>query len=172
MVGRPNKDASVIERFQFRNAMAQLGAAVNVITTTGTGGWLGFTASAVCSVTDDPPTMLVCMNRGSVLNEEFKAAGVLCVNTLASVQEPLSELFAGVGSVPMAERFGHAAWSVLETGAPVLDGAVASVDCRIVQVTEVGTHSVMFCEAVACRVGEAREGLIYFGRAYHRVAAA
>ncbi len=168
----PAKDVGVIERVQFRNAMARLGAAVNVITTDGPDGWLGFTASAVCSVTDEPPTMLVCMNRGSVLNEAFKAAGVLCVNTLTSAQEPLSGLFAGVGSVPMAERFGRARWSVLETGAPVLDGAVVSVDCRIVQVTEVGTHSVMFCEAVACRVGEAREALIYFGRAYHRVAAA
>ena len=162
----------MIDRQQFRDAMARLGTAVNVITTVGPDGRLGFTASAVCSVTDDPPTMLVCMNRGSALNEAFKVAGVLCINTLASVQEPLSGLFAGSGDVPMAERFGRAQWSSLVTGAPVLDGALVSVDCRIAQVTEVGTHSVMFCEAVASRMGETRDGLIYFGRAYHRVAAA
>lgn len=161
----------MIDRQQFRDAMARLGAAVNVITTVAPDGWLGFTASAVCSVTDDPPTMLVCMNRGSALNEAFKGAGVLCINTLASVQEPLSGLFAGSGNVPMAERFARAQWSTLTTGAPVLDGAVVSVDCRIAQVTEVGTHSVFFCEALALRIGDTRDGLIYFGRAYHRVAA-
>lgn len=162
----------MIDRQQFRDAMARLGAAVNVITTVAPDGWLGFTASAVCSVTDDPPTMLVCMNRGSALNEAFKSAGVLCINTLASVQEPLSGLFAGAGSVPMAERFARAQWSTLITGAPVLDGAIVSVDCRIVQVTEVGTHSVVFCEAQALQIGDTRDGLIYFGRAYHRVGAA
>ncbi len=163
----------MIDRQHFRDAMARLGAAVNVITTiTAAGERLGFTASAVCSVTDDPPTMLVCMNRGSALNVAFKAAGVLCINTLASVQEPLSGLFAGVDDVPMAARFERANWSVMQSGAPVLDGAVVSVDCRIAQITEVGTHTVFFCEAVASQVGGAQDGLIYFGRAYHRVAAA
>ena len=162
----------MIDRNQFRDAMARLGSAVNIITTVGQSGWLGFTASAVCSVTDDPPTILVCMNRGSALNEAFKVAGVLCLNTLASAQEPLSGLFAGVGDIPMAERFERAQWSTLATGAPVLDGAVVSVDCRIAQVTEVGTHSVMFCQAMASRMGATQDGLIYFGRAYHRVAAA
>ena len=162
----------MIDRQQFRDSMARLGAAVNIVTTVGPQGWLGFTASAVCSVTDDPPTMLVCMNRGSALNKAFKASGILCINTLASVQEPLSGLFAGIGNVPMAERFEQARWATLATGAPVLDGAVVAVDCRIAQVTEVGTHSVMFCEAIASRMGETRDGLIYFGRAYHRVAAA
>ena len=54
-----------MDRKEYRNAMARLGAAVNIVTTDGEGGRAGFTASAVCSVTDDPPTLLVCMNRGS-----------------------------------------------------------------------------------------------------------
>jgi len=52
-----------VSREQFRDAMARLGAAVNIVTTDGTAGRAGFTASAVCSVTDDPPTLLVCLNR-------------------------------------------------------------------------------------------------------------
>ena len=162
----------MIERTAYRDAMARLGAAVNVITTDGPAGRLGFTASAVCSVTDAPPTLLVCMNRGSTANEAFKANGVLCVNTLAASQEPLSPLFAGVGDVAMHARFTHATWSALDTGSPVLAGAVVSFDCRIVQVTEVGTHSVVFCEVQALQSGPAHEGLIYFGRAYHRIMAA
>ncbi|WP_198511682.1 flavin reductase, partial [Bacillus subtilis] len=51
-----------VEKTEFRNAMSRLGAAVNIITTEGPAGRAGFTASAVCSVTDSPPTLLVCLN--------------------------------------------------------------------------------------------------------------
>ena len=56
-----------VEKQAYREAMARLGAAVNVITTDGPGGRAGFTASAVCSVTDSPPTLLVCANRTNEL---------------------------------------------------------------------------------------------------------
>jgi flavin reductase len=158
-----------VDQEAYRNAMARLGAAVSVVTTDGPAGSGGFTASAVCSVTDAPPTLLVCMNRGSDLNAMFKANGVLCVNTLSAQQEALSDLFAGYGEVTMTARFAEAQWSQLSTGSPVLQEATVSFDCRIVQVTEVGTHSVLFCEVVALRSGSLQEGLIYFGRAYHRI---
>lgn len=149
--------------------MARLGAAVNVVTTRGAQGPCGLTASAVCSVTDDPPTLLLCINRESDLNETFKASGVLCVNTLAASQEALSPLFAGFTAVPQAERFETGVWTTLATGAPVLSGAVVSFDCRVAQVTEVGTHTVFFCEVMAIQASGAHEGLIYFGRSYHRI---
>jgi flavin reductase len=154
----------------YREAMARLGAAVNVVTTNGPAGRFGFTASAVCSVTDDPPTLLVCQNRGSDSNIAFKRNGVLCVNTLTAGQQELSDVFSSHLN-DMDTRFAAGAWGVAETGAPVLQGAVASFDCRIVQVTEVGTHSVLFCEVAAIRQGSVHEGLIYFGRLYHPVRA-
>ena len=159
----------LVDQAAYRDAMARLGAAVSVITTVGPTGRSGFTASAVCSVTDDPPTLLVCMNRGSTSHEAFKANGVLCVNTLSARQEALSPLFAGQVEASMEERFDAAAWTVLATGAPVLAEAVVSFDCRIVQVAEVGTHSVFFCAVEAIQAGVEREALIYFGRSYHRV---
>ena len=149
--------------------MARLGAAVNVVTTIGTEGPKGLTASAVCSVTDDPPTLLLCINRESEMNEAFKESGVLCVNTLAASQEELSPLFAGFTGVPQAERFTTGTWTALATGAPVLAEAVVSFDCRVTQWTEIGTHTVFFCEVEAIQTGEAHEGLIYFGRSYHRI---
>ncbi|MCW3476724.1 flavin reductase [Limobrevibacterium gyesilva] len=149
--------------------MARLGAAVNVITSDGPGGRRGFTASAVCSVTDDPPTLLVCLNRNSDSNAALKENRVLCVNTLAASQEHLSPIFAGMTEHDVEGRFSAANWTTLTTGAPVLHGAVVSFDCRIVQVTEVGTHSVFFCEVEAIQHGPAHEGLIYFGRGYHPV---
>src|SRR5690349_15766224 len=138
-----------VEKQAYREAMARLGAAVNVITTDGPGGRAGFTASAVCSVTDTPPTLLVCANRANDSYPAMKANGVLCVNTLAGAHEPLSPLFAGLTDHTMAARFEGATWHRLATGAPALDGALASFDCRIVQIIEVGTHDVFICEADA-----------------------
>lgn len=149
----------------YRDAMARLGAAVNVVTTDGPAGRHGFTASAVCSVTDSPPTLLVCLNRGSSASATVHANRVLCVNTLAAGQENLSTRFGS--RVPAAERFAAGEWDPGVTGSPVLKGALASFDCRIVRHVEVGTHDVLFCEVVGIGDEGAREGLIYFLRRYH-----
>jgi flavin reductase len=155
---------------QFRDAMARLGAAVNVVTTDGKAGRTGFTASAVCSVTDDPPTLLVCVNRSSKGNALFKANGVLCVNTLASGCRALSDAFAGKGGLDAEGRFALAKWSKLVTGAPVLeDHAVVAFDCRVTEVLEKGSHSVLFAEIEAIRQGASGSALIWYGRDYHPI---
>ena len=69
----------------------------------------------------------------------------------------------------MPERFALATWLRLATGAPALETAAASFDCTIDQITEVGTHSVFFCSVKAIRMGANAAGLIYHGRAYHRI---
>ncbi len=162
-------ESVAIDRTQFREAMARLGAAVNIITTKGPDGDTGFTASAVCSVTDDPATILVCMNRSSSQHDIFKAAGVLCVNILTHEDEDLSPLFAGKGNLPMAERFAHAKWLRLTTGAPALESAAAALDCKIDRIVEAGTHSVIFCAVQAIHLGSKSSGLVYHGRAYHKI---
>jgi len=70
-------------RQEYRDGMARLGAAVNIIKTDGPAGRSGMTASAVVSVTDDPPTLAVCINRSSRNNEIIKINGVLAINTLS-----------------------------------------------------------------------------------------
>jgi flavin reductase len=153
----------------YREAMARFGAAVNVITTDGPGGRAGFTASAVCSVTDSPPTLLVCANRTNDSYPAMKANAVLCVNTLASAHEDLSPVFAGLTDHTMQARFDGATWHTMLTGAPVLDGALVAFDCRIDQIVEVGTHDVFICPVEAVELGTVHEGLIYYARGYHRV---
>ena len=159
----------LIDKQSYRTAMARVGAAVHVVTTDGPAGRRGFTASAVCSVTDDPPTLLLCLNRNSDSNQTLRANRVLCVNTLAAGQRHLSPIFAGMTDHDVDGRFASASWTTLETGSPILEDAVVSFDCRIVQVTEVGTHGVFFCEVQAIHPGTGREGLIYFDRDYHPV---
>jgi flavin reductase len=161
--------AMAVEKQAYREAMARLGAAVNVITTDGPGGRAGFTASAVCSVTDNPPTLLVCANRTNDSYPAMKQNGVLCVNTLAGAHEGLSPVFAGLTEHTMEARFEGATWHRLATGAPVLDGALVAFDCRICRIVEVGTHDVFICSVEAVEVGTVHEGLIYYARGYHRI---
>jgi len=154
-----------VEKQDFRNAMARLGSAVNIITTDGPGGRAGFTASAVCSVTDTPPTLLVCLNRSASVYSVFKQNQTLCVNTLAAEHESLSKLFGG--KTPMDMRFSAARWSTLATGAPMLHGAIVSFDCQISQIVSVGTHDILFCQVVALTRNDDSHGLAYFDRRYH-----
>jgi flavin reductase len=158
-----------VNKEAYREAMARLGAAVNVIATDGPGGRAGFTASAVCSVTDTPPTLLICANRSNDSYAALKGNGVVCVNTLTAGQQELSPVFAGLTDHSIEHRFDVGSWSTLVTGAPVLENAAVAFDCRIDKVVEVGTHDVFFCIVEAVRLGEAHEGLIYYGRSYHRV---
>lgn len=157
-------DAVAVEKQAFRDAMARLGAAVNIITTDGPAGRAGFTASAVCSVTDTPPTLLVCLNRSTSVWSVFDANRQLCVNTLAAGQEALSSLFGG--KTPVAERFQVAQWRRGVTGSPMLEGALISFDCRISEITRVGTHDVLFCEVLAISRSDEAHGLAWFDRGY------
>ncbi len=159
----------IADRLHFREAMSRLGAAVNIITTSGPDGDAGFTASAVTSVTDSPPTLLVCINRHASLHDAITTAGFLCVNVLSHEHQGLSPVFAGTGNLPMAERFALAKWLRLSTGAPALEGAAANFDCTIDRIIEVGTHSVVICAVRAIHLGSASSGLIYHGRTYHKV---
>ncbi|MCR4466218.1 flavin reductase [Burkholderia sp. SCN-KJ] len=160
-----------VERQDFRNAMAQLGAAVNVITTDGAAGRAGMTASAVCSVTDEPPTVAVCINRTSRSHPLFKANGVLCVNTVSAEQEDVSSVFAGVTKCSPEQRFETGEWTKMATGAPVLRDALVSFDGRITDVVEKGTHTVFFVEVDAVRHSDSA-GLVYFRRSFHPVGTA
>jgi flavin reductase len=157
----------VVDQKLYRDAMARLGAAVNIITTDGPGGRRGFTASAVCSVTDTPPTLLVCLNRSSDSNQALKDNRVACVNVLHANQQHLSPVFAGMTEGDYATRFATAEWATLPSGTLALRGALVSFECRVVQVAEVGTHSVFFCEVDAVHNGEPGQGLVYFARRYH-----
>jgi flavin reductase len=149
----------------FRDAMAVIGAAVHIITTDGPAGAGGFTASAVTSVTDTPPSLLVCINRNVSSFQALIANGVLCVNTLSTAHRDVSRLFSQ--KVDMAVRFSAARWRAGITGAPLLMDAVASFDCRINDRKDVGTHAVLFCDVLGVTLGGADDALIYHRRAYH-----
>jgi flavin reductase len=157
-----------IEPEAFREAMSRLGAAVHVVTTDGPGGKGGFTATAVCALSDAPAMLLVCLNRRSRSTGPFHANGVFCVNTLRAGEEAIATAFAGRTGEPEA-RFAVGEWMTLATGSPVLASAVVAFDCRIVEVKSVATHNVFIAAIDAVRLGPAGQALVYHDRAYKRV---
>ena len=166
----PHSNYLDLQRTEFRQAMARLGAAVNIITSNGPAGRCGITATAVCSVSDTPPTMLVCLNRASAMNQVFKDNGVLCVNVLAADQEALACEFAGMTGVAMEQRFANPAWSEGRRNLPVLNAALASLQGRITRVEEVGSHSILIVEIDRIHLSrEEQDSLLYLGRVFHRL---
>lgn len=157
----------MIEATDFRNAMSLLSSAVNVITTSGVSGRHGFTASAVCGVSDTPATLLVCMNKAARSHVHFIANKVLSVNVLGAHHQYLSHAFSS--KMSSEQRFEQAVWTVLETGAPILADALVSFDCEIEQCHEVGTHTIFICRIVATQYSQQNLGLVYFNRHYHHV---
>ena len=151
----------------YRNAMSQLAGAVNIVTTDGPAGKAGFAATAVCSVSDNPPTLLVCLNRNSSAHKSVVANGVVCINTLAGEQEELSGIFGG--KTPMDVRFASGTWTTLETNAPVLEGALVSFDCRFRTINDGVTHDILMCEVLYTVIWGGEEALMYFKRAYRQL---
>src|ERR1700757_1026770 len=123
-----------VEATTFREAMSRMGAAVHVVTTAGPAGKTGATATAVCSVSDAPPTLLMCLNRRSQTNPIVVENGVFCVNTLGHDGAELADIFAGRTGVQGSDRFTAGEWTTLTTGSPVLSTAVVAFDCRIIEV--------------------------------------
>lgn len=160
---------SITRRQSFRNAMSRLAAGVNIVTTDGLAGRAGFAATAICSVTDTPPTLLVCLNRNSSAFAAVNGNRTLCVNVLDDSHADLCRLFGG--GTPLTQRFSSGAWGVGDGGCPRLDGALASFDCRITSMTSCGTHVVLLCEVNTVITHEGGSALIYFARGYHTLAA-
>jgi flavin reductase len=164
----PDSVASVAAPL-FREAMSRLGAAVHVVTTAGPAGRAGATATAVCSVSDAPPMLLVCLHRNSRGGPVLRENRVFCVNTLGADSEAIADVFAGRTGVAPAERFGAGEWSTLKTGAPVLAAAVVAFDCRLVEIRAVGSHNVIFGAVEDIRLGPPGPVLVYHERAYKRM---
>lgn len=164
-----SSSVTTVDAKTFRDAMSRSGAAVHIITTSGVAGKTGFTATAVTSVSDQPATLLVCLNRRSQITPVLKQNGVLCINTLGANEEAIADVFAGRTGIFMSERFTHGTWTTLKTGAPVLTSAVVAFDCRIFEVKEIASHNIFFAGVEAVRLGDQSPALVYHERSYKRV---
>ena len=145
----------------FRSAMRQLAATVNIITAGEGEARRGLTATAVCSMPMTPPSMLVCVNRFGEAHKAITAAGV---NILADDQREIAMRFAGqIGEVG-EDKFAPYGWTRLATGALALDGAMANLDCEIASVSETSSHSIFIGNVKAIRFGPETSPLLHYKR--------
>lgn len=150
----------------FRKGMSRVAAAVHLVATDGPAGRAGFTATAVTPVTDDPPSLLVCVNAEGRSATYVTENGVFSVNTLAAADRDLADIFAGRRDLHGVDRFGAGVWDTLVSGAPALASAIVCFDCRLTDARLVATHHVMIGEVLAIRLGPLRPALLYEGRTY------
>jgi flavin reductase (DIM6/NTAB) family NADH-FMN oxidoreductase RutF len=150
----------------YRDAMSEIASPVHLIATDGVAGAAGMTVTALASVSDHPPTLLVCVNRNSPSAQRFIDNGVFSVNSLGAADRPLADIFAGRTHEKFEEKFGHGAWTPGRTGAPVLTTALAAFDCRLIEVKEVATHHVFFGLVESVTRRDEGASLLYHRRKY------
>ncbi len=150
---------------EFRRAMRQLAGGVTIVAA-GTGeGRRGLTVSAVCSVSIDPSTLLVCIGQSTEGHRAILETEAFSVNVLGWEQKALAERFAGRDGVAGRERFATGNWHELVTGSPVLVDALAAFDCRVAHKINWMTHTVFLGTVVAVRAAASPApeptGLVY-----------
>ncbi len=157
---------------QFKLGMRNLAGAVSIITSSNDGKLYGMTATAVCSASADPPTVLVCVNRGTTTHEAIDKSTVFCVNVLRHEDRELSSLFSGAyGSEMRGEaRFRQGSWTRLATGSPVLLNALVAFDCRIASKLVHGTHTIFLGEVAQLQIGRKGKPLLYSDGQYAKLA--
>jgi flavin reductase (DIM6/NTAB) family NADH-FMN oxidoreductase RutF len=138
----------------FRLGMQSLAGAVTVLTTSDRDGqFVGITATAVCSLSAEPPSLLASINMSNSLGSILRESGSFGVNILASGQQNVAETFAGFGGLFGSERFTVGEWFTASTGSPLLAGTLASFDCEVDDIVERGTHLVVFGAIVGGHIG-------------------
>ncbi len=157
---------SGIEASEFRRVLGHFatGVAVVCVRDPATEEPRGLTVSALCSVSLDPPLVLVCVERSADTHGPLSEAGAFSINILDGEQERLSRVFAE-GEAP--GKFEGIAWHEEATASPVLDDALAWIDCRTWQAYPGGDHTIFVGEVVD---GDARAGspLVYYRGGYGR----
>jgi flavin reductase (DIM6/NTAB) family NADH-FMN oxidoreductase RutF len=147
----------LVDRERFRSVMGHFASGVTVISTRYEGIDYGLTASAVSSLSLDPPMLLICVNKTSNTRVAIEASGVFVVNILGEKQSKVARQFA----TSRPDKFADLSVSYGELGVPLLDDMLATIECRVVEIVSGGTHTVFLAEVEAA---QAREGmpLTYF----------
>lgn len=150
-----------ISENEFRNALSRFASGVSVVTTSDSQGrFYGITVSAFCSVSLNPPLVLICIEKSTASHYAFRESRAFIVNVLEHSQISLSERFAA----PAPDKFENVAYTPGILGIPSLDGVLANIDCRISEIYEGGDHSVIIGAVESTRVSSGGPLLYFRGR--------
>lgn len=154
-----------IDRQKFKNSLANWAAGVSVVTARTDHAVHGMTVNAFSSVSLDPPLILVCISQATRIHQMMHDSGGFAVNILAEDQAEWGKLFAGFYP-EIEDRFNGIDVITAATGAPVLPGVLAWLDCEVHQTTTAGDHTIFLGRVRACDSVEAQAPLIYTQRAW------
>ncbi|MGA9768423.1 MAG: flavin reductase family protein [Blastocatellia bacterium] len=155
-----------VSKDEFRSALGRFASGVTVVTTTSKDDKpSGITVSAFSSVSLEPPLILVCIDKRASVHDLFEKGHHFAVNILAEDQEILSRRFAS----KEPDRFSGTGYTEGETGAPILTGALASIECRVVHAYPGGDHTIIVGEVERLDVNDGKP-LAYFRGGYVQLA--
>jgi flavin reductase (DIM6/NTAB) family NADH-FMN oxidoreductase RutF len=164
---RTDGDVTPASAADFKRALRQVTSPVAVVTSSHDGAIGGLTATTFCSVSSDPPTFLVCLNRGSAVAVLIDASGQFAVSLLADEQHAVARHFTANES-RSATQFAKNDWSSLLSAAPVLVGAVVCLDCEVESRFDAGSHSLYLGRVRAISTAE-RDVLLYRDGLFRRL---
>ena len=162
--------ANRIEPDTFRRVMGHFVTGVTVVTTLDDQGPHGITVNALSSVSLEPALVMVALDRRRFITPIVRAVGRYAVNVLGEDQQALSDCFAGAAVVPDRDAFCGAAWHPGEIGLPLIDGAIATLECTVVDSFSAGDHDLFIGHVDAmANVPEHPMPLLYYRRHYLRI---
>jgi len=154
----------------FRRVMGHFVTGVTVVTALDDGRPAGITVNSLSSVSLEPPLVVIALDRRRIMTPILWAAGRYGVNVLAEDQQTLADCFAGAAVEPGREAFCGASWHPGLTGVPLLDGAIATLECTVVETFPAGDHDLFIgrVEALEARIHDPMP-LLYYRRRYLRI---
>ncbi|MEC3947909.1 flavin reductase family protein [Sphingobium sp. HWE2-09] len=146
-------------RQSFLQAMRLHTSTVAIITKAHEGSALGMTATAICSLSADPPAILTCINLNATICRWLTIGAKLCINLLTEEHSVVAQGFAG--KLPAHERFQSGHWSYNDEGVPYLQDLLSSIFCRVDSRIEYNTHAILACLVEGTFNSKSRSPLLY-----------
>ena len=153
-----------IDEYRFRQALGHFASGVTVVTTAHDGHLYGMTVSSFASLSLKPPLILICVENALTTRTAISESGQFAVNILEKRQEHLSRRFATRDN----DKFVGVAWHSSRFGLPVLEGALAVIECQLRDTVAAGDHSIFVGEVLDAEIGQGSP-LLYYRRGYHEL---
>ncbi len=151
----------------FKKGLGKLAGAVTIVAAGNGQERMGLTATSVCSLSAEPPRILACVNLKGQTFATTAATRSVSVNILAENQKQVAQRFAGLWGDEQSDPFEIGQWTTGTTGAPVLTGAIASLDCKVDEMLVLQTHAILICEIKHIEVGDSSlSPLLYLNGAF------
>lgn len=152
-------DQAIALRQEYLSAMRNLASTVTIVTKANPDGPIGMTATAVCSLSADPPAIIICVNNAASLRPALHLGERFAVNLLAKGQADLATCFGG--GAARAERFGFGDWNHDGECAPFLENAMGALFCTVADIHEYGSHVIIVGRVDRIRRTEDLSPLLY-----------